>query len=119
MVERVLSYFSDPKLLELLKAIESALCSLKTYNSGGGLSSGVVSSTSSPIMKSAVSSTRLAASATNAASLRKEKVDIAYHYRNSGPKTRQHVVAFEGRYHYSPVLIQIPDSIKDKNINLV
>lgn len=119
MTERVISYFSDPKLLELLKAMESALCSLKTYGAGGALGGGLTSTMSSPMMKSAVSSTRLPTTVTSAAALRKEKVDIAYQYRNSGPKTRQQVIAFEGRYQYSPILIQVPDTMKDKNSNLV
>lgn len=119
MTESVISHFSDPKLLELLKAIENALCSLKTYNSGGGSASGVVSAFSSPVLKSAASSSRLTSTATSAAAaLRKEKLDIGYQFRNSGPKTRQRVIAFEGKYHYSPVFIQVPDAMKDKNSNL-
>lgn len=117
MLDRVMRYFSDPKLIELLLAIETALCSLKSY--GASATSGTLSAVSSPIMKSVTSARMSTASRSAGGGGKNGQVDLTYQYRNSGPKTKLHIVSFEGKYHYSPVFIQVPDESKDKNSNLV
>ena len=89
--EKVLSFFNDEKLIELLQALEKSLLSLKNYTAAAA----------SPMMRT---TTAVSAKMPTATSSRPgAKSDIGYAYRNSGTTTRTHVLAFEGSFVYSPV----------------
>ncbi|KAJ3364088.1 sphingomyelin phosphodiesterase 4, neutral membrane (neutral sphingomyelinase-3) [Kappamyces sp. JEL0680] len=98
IVELVLDHFQDDRLLELLRALETALLSLKTHQTG---SQGM--GISSPVMKTTTSTAKLP-TATASRAAREGKMDVTYQYRNSGPKTKLHITTFEGgRFYYSPL----------------
>jgi hypothetical protein len=98
IVEIVLDYFNDPKLLEMLQALEKALLALNTGAGQGSLAM------PSPSMRQSLSTAKFPTATTATRTTRDGKPDVAYFYRNSGPRTRQHISTFEGgKYFYIPL----------------
>lgn len=91
MIDRVMTVFSDQKLLAHLQIMESALYSLEAYASNTTMSRRV-SSMATP-MKSSYRSSILGSS---------DRV-----YSNSGPLIRAQITFFEGKNDYVPVFIEV------------
>lgn len=106
IMERVLDCFNDDGLLSVLRAMESALCSLKTFTSASELNTPLVSSR---IIGSPMSRTPNRTPITSRSGKLGEECDIQYQFRNSGPKTKSQITRFEGSFKYSPVF-QTPEN---------
>lgn len=90
ILDRVISCFQDEELMQVIRAIEMALLSLKSF--------GTHIATQSPILSS-----RTASATSKLMTPSLNRSDLAYQFRNSGPKTKGQIILFEGKYTYSPV----------------
>jgi hypothetical protein len=89
----VIFYFCDQQLLSLLKALESSLLSLDNFNTNS-IQHTTISPSSSPSSRSNNIYSPI---------IPRQSVNNLEKFKNSGHKTRIHVLSFEGKYNYVPV----------------
>ncbi|KAJ3273392.1 sphingomyelin phosphodiesterase 4, neutral membrane (neutral sphingomyelinase-3) [Terramyces sp. JEL0728] len=98
ITEKVIDCYADDSLVALLKAMETALLSLDNYSTG-------------IVPKTAMSATPSRTFGTpRMGSIKEHSGDVAYQYRNSGPKTRVHIISLHTKYEYTPLFEEIPQS---------
>lgn len=101
IILKVLSIFSDSKLLKHLQIIESALDSLEHYSGSARSEGRLPSSTVGTVITPSKSSFKTNSIATPVSG------SIDHGYSNCGPLIRAQVAFFEGKTEYIPVFLSV------------
>ena len=112
ILEKVISVFKDKNLIQLLKVLEMALCSLDTF-------AGTPQIPKSPMTPGFSSSPRLKTLGETGSPRSRQMGDPMYVYQNSGPKTRGDVIFLEGTYNYLPLFQNDVQQKFERSVDLV